>query len=530
MTINDVNDFLDEFCRATTSEDKTTILAKLIKKASVLEQKWIIHIILKDLKIGIGHETVFKQLDSRALEVYTSTSSLVEVCNFLIDPKNSKYAHSFYSLFSPVKPMLAGRMTLHDMIQFFTGVPVYVETKYDGERIQCHLQNKEVKFFTRNAVDYTYLYGPKLAEVIIKSVNAISAILDGEIVVWDKVRNCFAPFGENKSIANSEEVEKQLVCMFIINLDMVFDIIYLVTPKNDEFSLTSVILSDRKQILKRIVNVVPNKLEVVEGIETNSIDEVLSYFNDSVTKGEEGIIVKKRDSTYKPDERSVDWIKIKSDYIDSLTDTLDLVIIGGYYGEGKRRLGGSDWNDHISTFLVGVIKYYDKENPKKSIILPLVKVGTGYSNEELEIIRQKLKFNWKTYDNKKPPSLYGSWYPAMGEKPDVYIENPADSIVLELKAAEITISDAFPTKLSLRFPRVEKVRFDKAVEDAMRYDELLLFYESAQHNQIMREKRKVEDVLPEDIGDIDKKRKKVDKYTKILEAFRDTDTNNVNFS
>ena len=55
MSINDVNDFLDEFCRASSFEDKTTILAKLIKKASVLEQRWIVHIILNDLKIGIGH-------------------------------------------------------------------------------------------------------------------------------------------------------------------------------------------------------------------------------------------------------------------------------------------------------------------------------------------------------------------------------------------------------------------------------------------------------------------------------------------
>jgi DNA ligase-4 len=522
MTINDVNDFLDEFCRATSSEDKTTTLAKLIKKASVLEQKWIIHIILKDLKIGIGHETVFKQIDSRAQEVYSSTSSLVEVCNFLVDPKNSKYAHSFFRLFAPIKPMLAGRMNLHDIIHFFTGVPVYVETKYDGERIQCHLQNNEVKFFTRNAVDYTYLYGPKLGEVITKSVNAKSAILDGEVVVWDKARNCFAPFGENKPTAHGDEIEKQLVYM-------IFDILYLVTPKGDEFSLTSVILSDRKQILKRIVNVVPKKLEVVEGVETSSIDEVLAKFNESVTKGEEGIIVKKRDSTYKPDERSVDWIKIKSDYIDSLTDTLDLVIIGGFYGEGKRRIGSnSDWNDHISTFLMGVVKFYDKENPRKSIILPLVKVGTGYSNEELEIMRQRLKYNWKTYDSKKPTSLYGSWYPAMSEKPDVYIEDPSESIILELKAAEITISDAFPTKLTLRFPRVVKVRYDKSCEDAMKYEELLKFNENAQHNQVMREKRKVEDVLPDDIGDLIGKKKKIDKFNKIQESFRDTDTNNIN--
>lgn len=213
MTINDVNDFLNELCRSTTTDEKLTTLAKFIKKASVIEQKWITHVILKDLKIGAGHETLFKQIDQRALEVYNSTSSLIEVCNFLRDPKSSKYANSYFQIFFPIKPMLAGRMILHDIITHFSGVPVFIETKYDGERIQCHMNDKEVKFFTRNAVDYTYLYGPKLADTIVKCVNAKSAILDGEIVVWDKIRGVYAPFGENKPTANSDESEKQLVCI-----------------------------------------------------------------------------------------------------------------------------------------------------------------------------------------------------------------------------------------------------------------------------------------------------------------------------
>jgi hypothetical protein len=80
----------------------------------------------------------------------------------------------------------------------------------------------------------------------------------------------------------------------------------------------------------------------------------------------------------------------------------------------------------------------------------------------------------------------------------------------------------------LRFPRVLKIRYDKGIEDALKYEEFLKFYENLQHNNITREKRKVEDLLPDEMADFDKKRKKVDKYTKILESFRDTDTNNVN--
>lgn len=99
MTINQVNDFLDKLCQAVTPDEKIVCLTKFIQKASVIEQKWIVCIILKDLKIGIGHETLFKQFDPRALDVYNSTSSLTEVCNFLKDPKNSKYANSFFQMF-----------------------------------------------------------------------------------------------------------------------------------------------------------------------------------------------------------------------------------------------------------------------------------------------------------------------------------------------------------------------------------------------------------------------------------------------
>lgn len=120
-------------------------------------------------------------------------------------------------------------------------------------------------------------------------------------------------------------------------------------------------------------------------------------------------------STYKPNERSQAWIKLKSEYMEELGDTLDLIIIGGLFGERKRAGGGHDWTDHISVFLLGVIKHLDKEDPTNSVIVPFARVGTGYSMEELEALRRKLKPLWKFYDVRTSPPLFGRWAPKMSD-------------------------------------------------------------------------------------------------------------------
>lgn len=504
---------------------KTKALSKLISQGSVLEQVWMMRIILKDLKIGLGHETLFKHLDEKALDVYNSTSSLREVCNYLQNPRNSRYLTSFFQLFHPIKPMLAGRMTLKQIYSTFDGVEVLIETKYDGERIQCHKERDEVKFFTRNAIDYTYLYGKKLTKFILESVNAKSCILDGEVIVWDKVNNKIAPFGENKTIANSDESEKQ-ICF------MIFDIIYLISPRGEEYTLNQATLFERKQILSKIVNPIPNRIEIVNYIESNNVDMILKQFSDSVNRGEEGLIVKKKDSLYKIDERGSDWIKMKSDYLDTIIDTMDLIILGGYYGEGRRRIGinnnitnNQNWNDCITVFLLGVVKHLDLDNPKNSVILPICKVGTGYSMQDLEIIQTKLKPYWKKYEDGCFIYNNNFWKPAIGEKPDVVISDPSKSIIFELKASEIVYSDSFPAKMTFRFPRVSRIRYDKNWNECMTLDEVSKFYSDNQHNLLVDPKK----ITTKDLGfkKDNSKVKKVGKFSKIIETYRDTNTSNI---
>ena len=147
-----------------------------------------------------------------------------------------------------------------------------------------------------------------------------------------------APFGLNKQVAmkSEEELGDEFAHMQICY--KVFDILYLKAhgEESEEINLMGARLQDRKKVLFKVVKEVPNQLEVIRGKECLSVEEVFEEFNQSVWRNEEGIMIKRLDSAYKPAERSNNWIKLKGEYIDSIGDTLDLLIIGGYFGERKR--------------------------------------------------------------------------------------------------------------------------------------------------------------------------------------------------
>ena len=64
----------------------------------------------------------------------------------------------------------------------------------------------------------------------------------------------------------------------------------------------------------------------------------------------------------------------------------------------------------------------------------------------------------------------------------MYIDDPSNSIILEVKAAEIVTSETFPSKITLRFPRVVKTRFDKNWSEVLQYDELIKLYDISLNN------------------------------------------------
>lgn len=240
---------------------------------------------------------------------------------------------------------------------------------------------------------------------------------------------------------------------------IVFDILII-----NEKKLANVPLRERIKFMEDMLNPKPGYLQFVERREVVSKEDVVKALNTAIDKREEGMVVKSPSSVYKPNSRSGSgWVKIKPEYVDSLSDELDLVIVGGYFGVGRR----SGMTSHFMC-AVAVPSNVPGEHPK--VFHSFCKVGSGYTINELRELDQQLRPHWNAFDTKKPPESI-ILAPGFKEKPDVWIE-PSKSKIVQIKAAEIITSDKFKTGVTLRFPRLEAVRSDKMWYECLNLNEL----------------------------------------------------------
>ncbi|XP_055945641.1 DNA ligase 4-like [Argiope bruennichi] len=461
LTIYDINYYLDSIAANHADKNKDELkhdLLHLLRNTTALEQKWLIRMILKDMKLGISENTILNAFHTDARDLYNVTNSLEKVCCSLKD-RSVRLHEIEISLFSPFRPMLA-EMALPTQVEgLMKGKPFFIETKYDGERLQLHKDGNSYMYFSRGGFDCTETYGStpsqgNLTPFIHKSFKPgiNKCILDGEIVIYSNKLNCIVSKGENADVQALEPDGDYEPCF------CVFDILML----NDKV-LSSLPLTERISYIKNTFTAIENKIRYTEQITASTNDEVTEELNKAIDSRLEGIVVKNPDSIYKPNMRKgCGWLKVKPEYIENLMDELDLLIIGGYYGEGRRSTA-------ISHFLLAVASP-DQTDGMPNKFYSFSKVGSGYSFKELYELSGKFGDHWQPYNPKKSPS-----YLVIGggrkEQPDVWIE-PSKSVIVQVKASEIVRSKGFATNCTLRFPRVEKIRYDKPWHDCMTTIEL----------------------------------------------------------
>ncbi|CAF0874039.1 unnamed protein product [Brachionus calyciflorus] len=426
----------------------------LLVNLSPIQLKWLIRIILKDLKIGIKEPVIFDAFHPDALDVYNFTSNLEKLCSLLNDP-TKRFNEIGVQIGSPCRPMLGEKAKPNKIEQLLNGREFYIETKFDGERFQLHKKDDKFYYFSRNSHDYTETFGEdifngSLTPFIFKSFakNVKNLILDGEMCSYNIKEKILLSKGDDIDVKSARQYDGIHTCY------CVFDILLY----NDEV-LTNRPLKERVEYIKKSFSEIEGRIQYSSQIKAKTNQHVVDALNNAIDGRLEGIVVKDPESVYKPSQRGGGWYKVKPDYMLGLNDDLDLLVLGGYYGSGR-------WSGLISHFLVGL--GLDEKNgdthPKK--FYTLCKIGSGYTHKELLDYNQKLMDKWKKFDKKNPPS-----HLELGNAtPELWIE-PKDSFIVQIKAVEINSSEKYRLGCTLRFPRLEKFRPDKNWYECMRVSE-----------------------------------------------------------
>lgn len=473
---------------AKSQDRKMKLIIKLLAAASENEAGYLMRALQGKLRIGLAEQTVlvalahatyYESLGSSSpssdeattiqqkrdeavmmvKSVYSECPSYDLLIPALLEEKDMEKIPQrvHFSPGIPVKPMLAKPTTgVSEVLDKFASQPFTCEYKYDGERAQIHvLKDGRVKVYSRNSEDNTEKYPDIVAMfpgVLQDGVESI--VLDAEAVAYDVKENKILPFQILSTRARKGvtlDSIKVNVCVYA------FDCLYL----NGE-ALLKKSLTERREALYSAIKSTKGKLELATAKTSHDVEELSTFLDESVTHGTEGLIVKTLDDSYEPSKRSSHWLKLKKDYLDGVGDTFDLVPIGAWYGKGKR-------TGVYGSYLLAV---WDPENEEYQVI---TKIGTGFSEELLKDLFSK---NAVVADGQKkkyyncPDTL----------TPDVWFEPTS---VWEVKAADLSISPVYRAGIglvdegkgiSIRFPRLVRVRDDKGPEDSTSPDQVADMY------------------------------------------------------
>lgn len=467
---------------------KVSIITKLLAACQEMEAKYIVRSLEGKLRIGNAERTVLvalahavvladKEQNGKKWSKEKLTSRFEESANIM----KSVYSelpnydlvvpalldHGVMKLKNvckltpgvPLKPMLAKpTKAIGEVLDRFENKRFTCEYKYDGERAQVHkLERGSVAIFSRNSEDMSNKY-PDLVEQLSHCIKpeTKSFVLDAEAVALENTTGKLMPFQElskrKRKDVKVEDIQVH-VCLFA------FDLLYL----NGE-PLLQKPLWERRELLQKYFQVVPGEFDFARSSDGESTDEIQAFLEESVKDGCEGLMIKMLDSDasyYEPSRRSVNWLKLKKDYLAGVGDSLDLVVVGGYYGKGKR-------TNVYGAFLLAC---YDADAEEYQTIC---KIGTGFSEEVLQSHWDALR----PLESQKPRGDVK----AGGAKPDIWFE---PKVVWEVLTADLSLSPVYTAAqglvdergISLRFPRFLRVRDDKLAEDATGPEQIAEMYE-----------------------------------------------------
>lgn len=440
----------------TGSQDaKISILSELLNGATIVEARYLVRFCLGKLRLGVGDPTVIDALsmmkhsdktDSQLiLRAFNLCSDLGEVAEHYIAGRD--LSHFSTQPFKPIRPALAERLPNAEEIIKKLG-KCAVEAKYDGLRMQVHVQAGKVDIYSRKLEKMTHMF-PEITSAASK-LKVKSAIFEGEALAYNALEKKYYSFQQTiqrKRKYGIDAMSKE----FPLRL-FVFDIMYL-----DGRDLTLAPYSARRAALEKLFRKT-GPLTPSELIYTDSAEKLDRHFTDLMGRGLEGIIAKDLSQPYVAGARKFAWIKLKKSY-GALADTVDTVIVGYYLGKGHRQ------EFEFGGLLAAVL------NEETGEFETIAKIGSGFSEDEMTSFEKMLD---EIKVKEKPKGVNSKLVPDFWVKPAYVITVAADEITL---SPMHTCGMLGETGYALRFPRMMSLREDKGPQDITTTKEIIEMFE-----------------------------------------------------
>ncbi|WP_409199915.1 ATP-dependent DNA ligase [Methanobrevibacter sp. DSM 116169] len=426
---------LSDISGNNSTNKKISIITELLSLASASEAKYISRTIIEELRIGVG-EGIVRDAISQAFNIdkkvteraHMLTNDLGLVASVAQRQGEVGLKKLTLTPGKPVKPMLA---------QLSPGIKESIkemgealcETKYDGIRLQIHRVNDKILIFTRRLENIT-LAMPEIVKLIDENLPHFDFIVEGEVIATKNgkpisFQNILRRVKRKYNI--EEAIENVPLKVFL------FDVLFYKKPMIDEP------LIERRRTLEEIVDTSKDEINLSDMIicTCENANDAEALFKKSIDENHEGIMIKDASEPYIPGLRGKKMLKFKAE-----PETLDLVVVGGVRGLGKR-------GDFIGSYLVAL---RDENDNLKTV----AHVATGLDDETLEYLTGKMKeYELSQKDNR------------------IFVQ---PKIVLEIAFSEIVKSPEYEAGYSLRFPVVKGIRSDKGLEDIDTIERLKSMY------------------------------------------------------
>jgi len=428
-------------------DTKIKNLQFLFSQASPLEAQYIARLAIEDMRIGVGEggvrDAISKAFGMSAEDVERAYNLTNDMGLVAVSAKRGTLSELNVILNHPIKMMLA---------QLGEGIPAAlqelgtaaIEWKYDGARVQIHKDGQKVRIFSRRLENVTASL-PEIVSAVKANVRAKSAILDGEVVamlrptVATPVNFAVNEIGQDERPMAFQEILKRFrrkynVEKLAVQIPLrlfLFDLIYL-----DGKSVIDQPLKDRRALLETIAD--PSLL--AKQVLSNSPEVAEEIYRQALDAGHEGLMLKNPSSVYAPGKRGKNWLKIKP-----VMETLDLVVIGAKWGEGRRA-------SLLGSYRLGCLE------PETGMLLDVGWVATGLTDEALSDLTEMFK---------------GLIVVEKGMELEL---KPA--VIFEVAYEEIQKSPNYSSGYALRFPRLVAVRDDKSIEEADTIERVIALYKA----------------------------------------------------